>query len=111
MTVRPVPRRRAPGPAGPATMEWQRLAACAGEDPDLFFPADPAGEDAPLAAEARRVCARCPVLEECYEWALGTGQRTGVWGGETATQRRSVRRPGDQRPAGAALVRTRPGPG
>ena len=49
--------------------------ACAGEDPDLFFPAD----DARLVA-AQAVCASCTFRATCL--ALGTARaESGVWGG------------------------------
>jgi Transcription factor WhiB len=51
-------------------------AACAGTDPDLFFP-DPGQDD----TGARAICARCPIRRECYTLALATGQRYGIWGG------------------------------
>ena len=48
-------------------------------------------------ARALEVCAHCPVAQACLEWAMETGQLTGVWGGVSATQRRSVRRPAGAR--------------
>src|SRR5438093_4839858 len=40
---------------------WQDRAACAGVDPEVFFPS--AGHD--QTAEARAVCSTCPVLHQC----------------------------------------------
>ncbi|MER5767307.1 WhiB family transcriptional regulator [Streptomyces sp. NPDC001985] len=83
-------------------MEWQREAACTDEDPELFFPVSNLGPGADQVARARRVCERCPVAQACLDWAVRTGQRTGVWGGVPATQRRSVRHGADRaRTAGA----------
>src|SRR5436309_13757382 len=40
---------------------WQDRAACAGVDPEVFFPSAGHGQ----AAEARAVCSTCPVLHQC----------------------------------------------
>lgn len=73
-------------------MEWQRDAACTDEDPELFFPISSLGPGSEQVARAREVCNRCPVADACFDWAKRTGQRTGVWGGVSATQRGSVGR-------------------
>lgn len=55
-------------------------------DPELFWPVsknDP-------AAEAKTVCARCPVLAECARY--GMTQDEGVWGGMTEDERHTLRR-------------------
>jgi WhiB family redox-sensing transcriptional regulator len=41
--------------------KWWRLAACRSADPDLFFPISSTGRSLEQAAEARAICARCPV--------------------------------------------------
>ena len=69
-------------PAG----NWQQDAACKGMDTRLFFPAR--GESSP---EAESACGRCPVRLECAEYAIGSGQRFGIWGGTSERQRRRVR--------------------
>ena len=51
-------------------------AACLGANPDLFFP--PEGDD---GAEAKAICASCPVRSECYELACANGEKAGIWGG------------------------------
>ncbi len=35
---------------------------------------------------------RCPVRDECLEWALDTAQTLGVWGGTSENERRALRR-------------------
>lgn len=60
---------------------WWRRAACAEEDPELFFPVGTSGPAEQDLMAAKRVCFRCPVLEQCRRWALDTGQASGVWGG------------------------------
>jgi len=74
-------------------MRWQNRAACAGEDPGLFFPDPPPRggnpNTDPRVRAARAICATCPVREPCLE--LGLSQETAgpsVWGGEYFSQRR-----------------------
>jgi Transcription factor WhiB/Helix-turn-helix domain len=52
-------------------------AACLGADPELFFPSE--GDD---GAEAKAICAACPVRPECYDLACANGEEAGIWGGE-----------------------------
>ena len=52
-------------------------AACLGTRPDLFFP--PEGDD---GAEAKAICASCPIRSECYDLACTNGEKAGIWGGE-----------------------------
>lgn len=77
-------------------MEWLRRAACTDEDPELFFPVGTTGPALRDTEAAKRVCARCPVIAECLEFALGCGRTSGVWGGTCEEERdallRSTRR-------------------
>ncbi|MFJ2767158.1 WhiB family transcriptional regulator [Streptomyces sp. NPDC087300] len=73
-------------------MDWLNRAACADEDPDLFFPSGAAGRALQNRAAAKRVCARCPVSGLCLAWAMNTGQATGVWGGTCEEERAALRR-------------------
>jgi WhiB family transcriptional regulator, redox-sensing transcriptional regulator len=73
-------------------MSWYRNAACQGEDPELFFPISTTGPARLQLMEAKRVCARCPVLSECLRWAIVTGMEHGVWGGMSEGERRALRR-------------------
>ncbi len=62
-------------------MDWRHKAICRDEDPELFFP--PVGTSGPAiaqVADAKLVCARCPVTADCLSWALESGQDAGVWG-------------------------------
>ena len=75
---------------------WHLLAACQYTDPEIFFPVR--DEDMPatadLADEARGVCIGCPVRPDCHRYALGSGERWGVWAGLTEQERlRELRRP------------------
>ena len=83
--------------AMPKLPEWIADAPCSQADPELFFP--DAHESRANVALAKRVCAACPVRQECLEWALDRGEKFGIYGGLTSTQRRKVLR---QRAKGAA---------
>ncbi|MFF4975589.1 WhiB family transcriptional regulator [Streptomyces sp. NPDC001083] len=71
---------------------WRESAACRSVDPDLFFPIGSTGPALPQVEEAKAVCRRCPVRDECLCWALDTGQTIGVWGGTSENERRALRR-------------------
>ncbi|MBY8879687.1 WhiB family transcriptional regulator [Actinacidiphila acidipaludis] len=72
--------------------EWQDRAACRDEDPELFFPVGTSGPALLRIEEAKAVCHRCPVMEQCRRLALESGQDSGVWGGLTEEERRAARR-------------------
>jgi WhiB family redox-sensing transcriptional regulator len=84
-------------------MDWRHDAECAHEDPELFFPISDTGPAREQLEAARAVCRRCKVVDTCLEWALETGQRSGVLGGLTAQERRALRRVG----AGGGVGRAR----
>lgn len=78
-------------------------AACADDDGSLahlFF-----SEDLVDIAAAKRICATCPVMEECLEGALARKEPLGVWGGQLfhngrilMSKRRRGRPPKNPRP-------------
>lgn len=71
---------------------WQDAALCVGM-PDLFFGAEgeQSHEKPEREAEAKRICARCPVRACCLDDALAAGIRYGVYGGMTEDERRLLR--------------------
>jgi WhiB family redox-sensing transcriptional regulator len=84
--------------ADPAS--WASQAACLHSDPDLFFPIAPLGPALRQIAQAKAICARCPVRSECLQFALTTHQVHGVWGGTSEEERRMLRsRDPDSMPA------------
>jgi WhiB family transcriptional regulator, redox-sensing transcriptional regulator len=64
--------------------DWTMLAACDGHDPELWFPLDD-------GAQARAVCAGCPVKGDCLRFALDGGLDHGIFGGLDASQRRELK--------------------
>jgi len=67
--------------------EWRDRAECWGLDNAMFFPLS---DDRAATGPAKKVCAVCPVQDECLSFALETGQPAGVWGGLTTTERRRL---------------------
>lgn len=61
--------------------------ACTPATQHLFFP--PPGSD---GHAAKAICATCPVIAECLDYALSAGERHGVWGGLTEAERERLRR-------------------
>jgi WhiB family transcriptional regulator, redox-sensing transcriptional regulator len=51
---------------------------------------EPKRERLAREAEAKAVCAGCPSLQACREYALGQGELYGVWGGLGENDRRAV---------------------
>lgn len=73
-------------------MDWRHRALCRDEDPELFFPVGNSGPALLQISAAKAVCERCPVREQCLEFALASGQDAGVWGGLSEDERRSLKR-------------------
>lgn len=86
---------------GLSSFDWQYRAACAGMPTDLFFGDGRAGRK-PTASthltgdqteatqdniRALRVCAMCPVKQECAQFADDNDIRYGVWGGQIRVTR------------------------
>lgn len=91
MTILNIGSRRDTTIAAPSE-NWRLRSACRDENPELFFPHREDGPWAAQVAEAKAVCARCPVQSECLQSALETRQDTGVWGGLSESERRSLHR-------------------
>jgi len=64
---------------------WMARGLCANQPPETFFPSDGVGVEV-----AKRICAQCPVVEPCLEYALANRIDHGVWGGCSERQRRRI---------------------
>lgn len=73
-------------------MDWRHRAICVDEDPELFFPIGDDGPSLLQITEAKTVCRRCPVVSDCLNWAIESGQDAGVWGGMSEDERRALKR-------------------
>lgn len=67
----------------PDDIRWRQRALCAQTDPEVFFP-----EKGGSTKDAKLVCARCEVREQCLRWALEHDERFGIWGGLSERERR-----------------------
>lgn len=61
------------------TFSWEHLARCRTETipAGLFF-----SEDLSEIAQAKNICATCPVMAPCLEAAVRNAEPCGVWGGQ-----------------------------
>lgn len=70
-------------------VQWDQ-AACRGWDTNMFFI-----EEGHVAAEVtptlRDVCRECPILSDCFEYAINTPGLHGFWAGMTTKERELFR--------------------
>jgi len=62
-------------------------ALCTQTDPELFF-----SEKWEDVEQARDICKRCPIMEDCLEQAMRENIPFGVWGGATYPERNLFKR-------------------
>ena len=89
-------RRFSIGPVDPDLARpegWMALALCAQTDPDAYFP-DPGGQNG-SGAQAKQVCRRCEVSDQCLSFAMKNDMRYGIWGGLGAQARHRLRKQAD----------------
>jgi WhiB family transcriptional regulator, redox-sensing transcriptional regulator len=72
-----------PDPDSPTA--WMADGRCRMYPPATFFPSDGVGVD-----KARKICASCPVVDQCLEHALDHRIEHGVWGGCSERERRRI---------------------
>ena len=73
--------------------DWREIAACKGMSIDLFFPNIPVGRTG-VYDDGKAVCAKCAVRPSCMKLAeefVPHGDRYGLFGGLTPTERRLLR--------------------
>lgn len=66
---------------------WVNRAVCSGAGPRKFYTAS-------HEAYAKMLCGRCPVRQECLDYALESLEPDGVWGGLNTDERRRYLRRG-----------------
>ncbi len=64
---------------------WHLAAGCRGEDLAIFF-VDRGGD----YSAARKICALCPVLSECLDYAITEDLNMGIFAGLSPNDRRQV---------------------
>jgi WhiB family transcriptional regulator, redox-sensing transcriptional regulator len=76
--------------------EWEARSACRDTPIELWF-----GEERPFGdkrsyrtqqqtAQAKAICAGCPVLDDCRQWAMETGPPYGIVGAMTEAERKRL---------------------
>ena len=68
-----------------ARQRWRALALCRGMSPSFFYPA-PLEDTVP----AKATCAACPVRRACLDEAMASREPEGIWGGQSAYERRRL---------------------
>ena len=69
--------------------DWMDNALCRGKDTRNWYP-DKGGNNWTPYIEARDLCGRCPVNNDCLLYALRNKERFGLWGGIPERQRRPL---------------------
>jgi WhiB family transcriptional regulator, redox-sensing transcriptional regulator len=67
--------------------DWMTQGKCRELEWEMFFPHGSSGLSA-----ARKICAECPVSEDCLEYALKNHIDHGVWGGCSERERGRILR-------------------
>jgi WhiB family transcriptional regulator, redox-sensing transcriptional regulator len=84
---------------------WQDEGSCVRTGVDVFFARLGELDRGGREDEAKARCAMCPVLADCFEWAMAAGNPSGVWAGGTNAAERmagSVARNRQHLPAAVA---------
>lgn len=75
------------------SLEWMESALCTQTDPELFFPEGPAVVVGDKRKKAKAICAWCPVVSECLDYAVSLPFLSdGIWAGLDALEVRRVKR-------------------
>ena len=76
-------------PIAELKLGWQERGLCQSGDATVFFAPDSERirEREKREAVAKRVCAECPVRQQCLEHALALPEQFGIWGGLTEVER------------------------
>lgn len=86
-------RTTLPDPALVARDRGIKLPCQSGEhDPNLWYPEGQGQEAKVTARVARALCIPCPLRKMCRDYALGTPEPYGIFGGLTEANRHTVRR-------------------
>lgn len=75
-----------------AERSWMERAACAGHDPDLWFPDVDRSDYWDKRHRAMSICRTCEVQVDCLRYALENKERHGIWGGVMMSTARKRRR-------------------
>ena len=71
--------------------DWMAHNICGEVGGDLWFPEDGKGHSSNYT-KARAICHRCPVVDECGQYATTHQIVHGMWGGLAPMERRAARK-------------------
>lgn len=74
------------------TMPVFSNAVCADVDPEVFFPNETSADAEDAIWAAKQFCFSCTHRVACLEYAVKEELTEGVWGGVSATERKSLNR-------------------
>lgn len=77
--------------AQPSPESWQHRAACRGPQAAVFFPPphfERKRDRLERERRAKAICATCPVMAECLDYALTIKEPHGIWGGLNEAERK-----------------------
>lgn len=72
---------------------WQHRAACRGPQAAVFFPPphfERKRDRLERERRAKAICATCPVISECLDYALTIKEPHGIWGGLNEAERKAL---------------------
>lgn len=69
-----------------ASDEWVQRAVCGDSDSDLWI-----SDLRPDQEKAKDICAGCPVMMDCLEWAIRNNETGGIWGGLGPSERKEYK--------------------
>jgi len=64
-------------------------ALCSQTDPEVFFPIK--GSAQSQARRAKKICNKCPMINECLSYAVKHPELIGIWGATTPREREIIR--------------------
>ncbi len=75
-----------------ANWDWQLAGACRGMDVDAFYhpPRERNRHRERRIAQAKAICAHCPVITQCRQHALESREPYGIWGGLSEEERADI---------------------
>lgn len=75
-------------------VDWREHSACSKLSKNVFFNYNsvnlPKVEKKAYEREALDTCASCPVITQCYEFAVKNNEKYGIWAGTFPDQRKAL---------------------
>lgn len=71
--------------------EWMLLGLCNFIDPEIWYPEQQGRSAWGQKKLAKQICRKCPVIDQCLEYALTHNEEWGIWGGTDPTERKKMK--------------------